>query len=224
MAILLSKITDVKLCTKIKADLSPSDVLTLDVSTSTDKQMNQVLDLSLLAKDRIGIYIYVDTIDYVIKTMEWGDQPLEFPILGIFFKLDDTIYVCLYNTKTDPILEPNIVPNVVHDPIEYIKTINKDYAVRRNILEYKENNVKSRIGLHSASALNETQIDFLTLILNDLIQSNQNLLTKYGDSLELLRSVGTDTVKPFDIPALVKDKKGIRDVQKEYFEYRNNLE
>lgn len=223
MAVLLAQKTNTTFCKKVEAVLEPSDKLSLTVHTADDKTLTAILDLKTDTALNTGTYIYIDLFDSSIKTVEWGDIPIANPILGIVFNFSDEIYVCLYTTELDPILSANVVPNIVEDVIEYIKQTSNSYKLRRQLLEYKEVHVKNRLPLHASVTSNETQVDFLTEIIRELVKGNPELETKYGSLLESLKAVGTETVKPFDIPKLVEEKKKVRDVQIEYFDYRNAL-
>lgn len=224
MAVLLAQKINTTFCKKVEAVLEPSDKLSLTVHTADDKRLATILNLKTDTVANTGTYIYIDLLDSSIKTVEWGDIQITNPILGIVFNFIDEIYVCLYTTELDPILSANIVPNIVDDAIEYIKQTNNAYKVRRQLLEYKEIYVKNQLPLHASVTSNETQVDFLTEIIRELIKGNPELETKYGSLLESLKLVGTETVKPFDIPKLVEEKKKVRDVQKDYFEYRESLQ
>jgi hypothetical protein len=130
----------------------------------------------------------------------------------------NTEILCHFETTKNTIITSNVPIIAVSSFGEYFNN-NSQVIYRKACRKLKEAEIYNPVHIYSSAAMLEKQVDFLSNILQDILNTHPELLSKYKQDLDSIVAVGSSV----DVLKLVSDKKEMRESQQRYFKARDEI-
>lgn len=170
-----------------------------------------------------GVQIYFNPELKLLVTLPWGDRKHdEFVNVGTILNLGSEMLIAIWTSPSESI-ESELTVEFIPDFKEYICSF-PSVKYRKSILKAKYDCLFSKIDPYSSIATLEAQVDLLTQILLDVVETNPELMAKHAATLRDLVSVGNFEGKPYFLESIIADKAMTRKYQRAFFERRAQVE